>query len=213
MDLVKQIAEHLERGDDQAVAELTRTAIGQGLDAKRILDDGLIAGMATIGERFKAHEIFLPDVLLAARAMVAGTEELKPLLARAGIPALGKVVLGSVQGDLHDIGKNLVAIMLRGAGFETIDLGNDVAPERFVAAAREQGAAVIGLSALLTTTMPVMRQVVDLVRREAGDSIKVIVGGAPVSAAFAREIGADAYGYDAAHAVDQVKALVGTRAR
>ena len=211
MDLSKQIAEQLERGDEGAVAELTRTAIRQGLDPRRILDAGLIAGMATVGERFKAHEIFLPDVLLAARAMVAGMEELKPLLVRAGIPALGKVVLGSVQGDLHDIGKNLVAVMLRGAGFEIIDLGSDVAPERFVAAAREQGAAVIGLSALLTTTMPIMKQVVDLLHREAGNSIKVIVGGAPVSAAFAREIGADAYGYDAAHAVDQVKALIGAR--
>lgn len=213
MDLLEQISEHMKRGDDRAVAERTREAIRQGVETRRILDHGLIAGMTAVGEQFKAHEMFLPEVLLAARAMIAGMEELKPLLVREGIPALGKVVLGTVQGDLHDIGKNLVGIMLKGAGFEIIDLGNDVTPARFVETARKHEAAVIGLSALLTTTMPVMKQVVDLLRAEAGDEIKVIVGGAPVSAAFAREIGADAYGYDAAHAVDQVKALAGGRSR
>lgn len=211
MDLLEQISNSLKGGEDAQVAELTREAIRRGLDTKKILDDGLIAGMATVGAQFKAHEIFLPEVLLAARAMYAGMEELKPLLVKEGIPSLGKIVIGSVQGDLHDIGKNLVGIMLKGAGFEIIDLGNDVAPERFVETAKKHDASVIGLSALLTTTMPVMRKVVDLVKEQGGGKIKVIVGGAPLSEAFAGEIGADAYGYDAANAVDQVTRLIGRR--
>ena len=166
--------------------------------------------MTAVGERFKAHEIFLPDVLMAAKAMYSGMDELKPLLIREGIESVGKVVLGTVQGDLHDIGKNLVGIMLKGAGFEIIDLGNDVAPDCFVQAAREQNAPVIGMSALLTTTMPAMAGVVNLVREQGlAGKIKTIVGGAPVSEAFAREIGADAYGFDAANAVDCVKRLIG----
>lgn len=208
MELTGQISESLQRGQDGEVKKLTREAIAEGIAAKKILDDGLIAGMAVVGDKFKAHEIFLPEVLLAARAMYAGMDELKPLLVRDGVPLLGKIVIGSVQGDLHDIGKNLVGIMLRGAGFEVIDLGNDVSPERFVQTAREHGAPVIGMSALLTTTMPVMKKVVDLLKAEAHGGIKVIVGGAPVSAEFAREIGADAYGYDAANAVDRVKGLL-----
>jgi 5-methyltetrahydrofolate--homocysteine methyltransferase len=212
VELLAQISESLQRGEDEQVSELTRKAIEQRLETKKILDDGLIAGMAIVGEQFKAHEIFLPEVLLAARAMYAGMEELRPLLIREGIPSLGKIVIGSVQGDLHDIGKNLVGIMLKGAGFEVIDLGNDVPPERFVETARERGAPVIGMSALLTTTMPVMKKVVDLVKEQADGQIKVIVGGAPVSREFAHEIGADAYGYDAANAVDQVKGLLGSLA-
>jgi 5-methyltetrahydrofolate--homocysteine methyltransferase len=177
---------------------------------KAILDDGLIAGMTVVGDRFREHEIFLPDVLLAARAMYAGMELLKPLLIRDGVPAIGKVVIGTVRGDLHDIGKNLVGIMLKGAGLEVIDLGHDVPPQKMVDAAREHGATVIGMSALLTTTMPVMREVVDLLRVQGlAGRIRTVVGGAPVTAAFAREIGADAYGFDAANAVDVVKALVG----
>jgi 5-methyltetrahydrofolate--homocysteine methyltransferase len=166
--------------------------------------------MNRVGELFKCHEIYLPDVLMAAQAMNAGMEQLKPLLVKAGIPLVGKVVLGSVQGDLHDIGKNLVGVLLKGAGLEVIDLGNDVAPERFVEAARLHDAPVIGMSALLTTTMPVMGRVVRLVQEQGlGDRIKTIIGGAPVTEKFAREIGADAYGYDAANAVERVKALVG----
>jgi 5-methyltetrahydrofolate--homocysteine methyltransferase len=208
--VLAEIAEHLIDGDDDKVAELTGQAIEQKLPAKQILDDGLIAGMDVVGQRFKSHEIYLPEVLLAARAMYAGMDQLKPLLVQEGIPPIGKVVLGSVQGDLHDIGKNLVSIMLRGAGFEVIDLGTDVAPERFVEAARSEDAPVIGMSALLTTTMPAMRKVVELVKREElGGQVKTIVGGAPLSEAFASEIGADAYGYDAANAVERVKGLVG----
>jgi 5-methyltetrahydrofolate--homocysteine methyltransferase len=168
--------------------------------------------MSVVGDRFREHEIFLPDVLLAARAMYAGMDLLKPLLIREGIPSIGRVVIGSVRGDLHDIGKNLVGIMLKGAGFDVIDLGHDVPPERMVTTAMEQEASVIGMSALLTTTMPVMREVVDLLRRANPDGrIRTIVGGAPVTHAFAREIGADAYGFDAANAVDVVKDLVGRR--
>jgi len=210
MEVLRRIAESLQRGEDEAVLELTRQAIERQLPAGRILDEGLIAGMGVVGERFRAHQIFLPDVLLAAKAMYAGMGLLKPLLAQEGVPLVGKVVIGSVRGDLHDIGKNLVGIMLKGAGFEVIDLGNDVSPERFVDTATAEGAPVIGMSALLTTTMTVMKEVVDLIRqRELAGRVKTIVGGAPVSAEFAHEIGADAYGFDAANAVDRVKALVG----
>jgi 5-methyltetrahydrofolate--homocysteine methyltransferase len=208
MEILKRLAARLEEGDAEATAEETRAALAAGLAPKAILDGGLIAGMGTVGEKFRTHEIVLPDVLLAARAMVAAVEILKPLLAGGEVPVRGRVVLGTVQGDLHDIGKNLVGILLRGAGFDVVDLGHDVAPERFVEAARTSGARVIGLSALLTTTMPVMRQVVERVRAEKL-AVRVIVGGAPVSAAFAREIGADDYGYDAASAVERVRALVG----
>ncbi|HUU85144.1 MAG TPA: corrinoid protein [Phycisphaerae bacterium] len=209
MDLLEQISEQLISGEDEQVGKLTRQAIDQRLPAQDILDRGLIAGMNVVGARFKAHEIFLPEVLLAARAMYAGMDQLKPLLIEEGIPPIGKIVLGSVQGDLHDIGKNLVGIMLKGAGFEVIDLGNDVAPERFVDAAQKEGASVIGMSALLTTTMPMMKNVADLVKqRGLSGKVKTIVGGAPVSAEYAAEIGADAYGFDAANAVDRVKSLV-----
>ncbi|MBN2362277.1 MAG: corrinoid protein [Deltaproteobacteria bacterium] len=211
MDLLTRLSESLQGGDADQVAELTRQALAAGLAPKPILDQGLIAGMTVVGDRFKAHEIFLPDVLLAAKAMYAGLDLLRPLLAKAGVATGGRVVIGTVRGDLHDIGKNLVAIMLRGAGLEVIDLGKDVAPERFVAAAQEHGAQVIGMSALLTTTMPVMRQVVDLCReRGLYGKVKLIVGGAPLSAEYAREIGADAYCFDGVNAVDVVKRYLGT---
>lgn len=211
MEILKQISGSLIRGDDEAVAELTRSALEQGVAPKQVLDDGLIAAMSTVGERFKAHEIFLPDVLLSAKAMYAGMDKLRPLLIKEGIPSAGKVVLGSVQGDLHDIGKNLVSVLLKGAGFEIIDLGSDVAPDKFVDAAMEQDAPLIGMSALLTTTMPVMKKVVELLKERRLDGrIKTIVGGAPVSKDFAQNIGADAYGFDAANAVDCVKSLIGS---
>ena len=210
MEILKQISENLQHGDDDAVRQLTQQAIEQKLPAEQILDDGLLAGMAVIGRQFKAHEVFLPDVLLAAKAMHAGMDLLKQLLADEGVPNVGKVVIGSVKGDMHDIGKNLVGIMLKGAGFEVIDLGADVAPEQFVDAAVTEGAPVIGMSALLTTTMMVMKDVVELVKqRDLTGRVKTIVGGAPVSAEFAKEIGADAHGFDAAIAVERVKALAG----
>ncbi len=213
MDLLAQLADHLLHGDDDRVAALTRQALQDGLPPKEVLDHGLIAGMNKVGELFKCHEIYLPDVLLAAQAMNAGMAELKPLLVKEGIPTLGRVVLGSVQGDLHDIGKNLVAVLLKGAGFEVIDLGSDVAPERFVETAQTHNARVIGMSALLTTTMPMMARVVTLLRdRGLAGRVKTIIGGAPVTEKFAQQIGADAHGYDAANAVERVKALVGLTA-
>jgi 5-methyltetrahydrofolate--homocysteine methyltransferase len=210
MDILAEIANSVISGDDERVGELTRQVIGDATSPASILDDGLIAGMNVVGERFKRHEIFLPDVLLAARAMYAGMDLLKPLLIEEGIPSMGRVVIGSVQGDLHDIGKNLVGIMLRGAGFEVVDLGRDVAPEQLVEAAGNSDALVIGMSALLTTTMPVMNDVVERIEKEGlSGKVKTIVGGAPVNEQFAREIGADAYGYDAANAVDRVRQLMG----
>lgn len=210
MEIMHELSQTLQNGDAGRVAELTRQAIRDGMDTRTILDEGLIAAMSVIGERFKRHEIFLPDVLLAAKAMYAGMDLLKPLLVKEGIPTIGKVVIGTVQGDLHDIGKNLVGIMLKGAGFDVIDLGNDVSPERFVDAAEKEGADVIGLSALLTTTMPVMRDVVELARKRRiyGDT-RIIVGGAPLSADYAREIGAHAYCFDGMSAVEYVKNLLG----
>jgi 5-methyltetrahydrofolate--homocysteine methyltransferase len=209
VELVEQIAQRLTEGDEVAVAAAVRQALDAGLPAARILTDGLLAGMSEISRRFKAHEIYLPDVLLAAQAMQAGMELLKPHLIGKAVPSRGKVVLGTVQGDLHDIGKNLVGIMLRGAGYEVIDLGHDVPPQKFIETAVAEQAPVIGLSALLTTTMPVMKTVVDLVRQQGlAGKVRVIVGGAPVSENFARQIGADAYGYDAANAVERVNELL-----
>jgi 5-methyltetrahydrofolate--homocysteine methyltransferase len=210
MEILARIAEDLRLGEEGRVAELTRQALAMGISPKEILDRGLIAGMNVVGDKFRHHEMFLPDVLMAARAMYAGMDVLQPLLIAAGIPLRGKVVIGTVRGDLHDIGKNLVAILLRGAGFEVIDLGNDVAPERFVQAAKDAGATVIGMSALLTTTMPVMKEVVDLLReRGLHGRIRTIVGGAPLSEEIAREFGADAYAFDGANAIERVQALIG----
>lgn len=209
MEILKEIAGNIQDGDADKVSELTKQAIAQKLPPKKILDDGLLAGMSIIGNRFKEHEIFLPDVLLAAKAMYAGLDMLKPLLASEGVPTIGKVVLGSVQGDLHDIGKNLVGIMLKGAGFDVIDIGNDVAPEKFVETAKNENAGFIGMSALLTTTMPVMKRVVELLKEQGlSGKIRTIIGGAPVNGEFAGEIGADLYAYDAASAVERVKGLV-----
>ena len=212
MTILADISGAIIAGDHQTAGERTRKAIAQGLPPKTILDEGLVAGMTVVGDRFRDHDIFLPDVLLAAKAMYAGMDLLKPLLVGEGIPSAGTVVIGSVRGDLHDIGKNLVGIMLRGAGFEVVDLGHDVAPARMVETARERSAAVIGMSALLTTTMPAMREVVELLRQEHLDGkVRTVVGGAPVTETFARSIGADAYAFDAANAVDVVKDLVGRR--
>lgn len=203
------LSDALQRGDVRGVAALTAEAIARGLDPRSILDGGLISGMTAVGDRFKRHEIFLPHVLLAARAMYAGMDLLKPLLVRDGVAGAGRVIIGTVRGDLHDIGKNLVGIMLKGAGFEVIDLGNDVSPERFIETAVRERADVIGLSALLTTTMPVMREVVEQAERAGIRSrTRIIVGGAPLTAEFAAGIGADAYCFDAVSAVDYVSACV-----
>jgi 5-methyltetrahydrofolate--homocysteine methyltransferase len=210
MDILNEISECMQRGDDAKTAELTQQAIDAGMSASEILNDGLLAGMAIVGRKMGAHEIFLPEVLLAARAMTAGVDLLKPLLMAEDVQSSGKVVIGTMKGDMHDIGKNLVGIMLEGAGFEIVDLGTDVPPERFVEAAENEKASVVGLSALLTTTMTGMKDVVDLIESKGlRDQIKVIVGGAPLSQAFADEIGADGYGYDANKAVGLVKELTG----
>jgi 5-methyltetrahydrofolate--homocysteine methyltransferase len=210
MEILTGIRDALQQGDDQQVRKLTAEALGAGLPAGEVLQQGLLAGMSVVGEQFRLREIFLPDVLLSARAMYAGLDVLRPHLASAGVASRGKVVIGTVKGDLHDIGKNLVGIMLKGAGFEVVDLGHDVAPEAFVDTAVREGATLIGMSALLTTTMTRMRDVVALLReRGLAGRIRTIVGGAPVSSDFAREIGADDYACDAATAVDRVKALLG----
>jgi len=209
MNELTKISEALQVGDDKVVYENTKMAIEQGVPAKTILDDGLIAGMNVISEKFRKHEIFLPHVLLAAKAMYAGMDILKPLFVKDKIPTRGKIVIGTVQGDLHDIGKNLVGIMLKGAGFEVIDLGKDVSAENFVDTAQKENADVIGMSALLTTTQPVMKKVVEKLKEKGLDNkIKTIVGGAPLSSEYADLIGANAYSYDAANAVISVSELV-----
>ncbi len=210
MDLLNEISEALQKGDGAKVGELTQKAIDEGMEPKDILDNGLIAGMDVIGRRFRNHEIFLPEVLLSARAMYASMDLLKPLFLQDEVPSIGKVVLGTVQGDLHDIGKNLVGIMLRGAGFEIVDLGKDVPPEVFVDTAEKEEAGIIGMSALLTTTAPAMIRVIEILKERGLEGrIKTIVGGAPVSQDLADEIGADAYGYDAANAVETVRGIAG----
>lgn len=210
MEILQQISESLQRGDHEQVAEFTQQAIDADLSATEILNDGLLSGMDVVGQRFGAHEIFLPELLLAARAMNAGIDLLKPMFLGGEMPTQGKVVIGTVKGDLHDIGKNLVGIMLKGAGYEVVDVGTDVVPKVFVDTAEAENASVIGLSALLTTTMTGMKEVVDLIKdRGLQGKIKVIVGGAPLSKEFAESIGADAYGYDASNAVEIVKELAG----
>ncbi|MBI4404792.1 MAG: corrinoid protein [Deltaproteobacteria bacterium] len=210
MELLTQISEALQQGNEELVHQGTQQAIAEKIPPKKILDDGLIAGMNAIGERFGRHEVFLPDVLMAAKAMVKGMEPLKPLLIRDDVPSLGKVVIGTVQGDLHDIGKNLVGIMLKGAGFEVVDLGKSVSPEKFIDAAVNENAEIIGMSALLTTTMSVMKKVTELRKQKnLQGKIKIVVGGAPVTKEFATEIGADGYAFDAANSVACVKQLMG----
>jgi len=209
-DILQKIASSLYNGENEAVAELVKQALDQSMAAEEILRGGLIAGMDEVGKDFKAGELFVPEVLIAARAMHAGMGVLRPLLAEADVPSAGKYIIGTVKGDLHDIGKNLVKMMLEGAGFEMIDLGTDAEPADFVAAVREHQPHLVGMSALLTTTMVQMKSTIEALE-EAGlrDSIKIMVGGAPVTAAFAEEIGADGYAPDAATAVDIARSLVG----
>ena len=198
-----QISEKLQKGKAKDVKALVQQAIDAGVPAQEILEKGLIAGMNVVGEKFRSNEIFVPEVLVAARAMNMGAQLLKPLLAADGVKASGRVCIGTVQGDLHDIGKNLVKMMMEGKGLEVIDLGTDVSAETFVQTAKEQGCQVICCSALLTTTMPVMAEVVKAAEA-AGirDRVKIMIGGAPVSDEFRAQIGADAYTPDAASAAD-----------
>ena len=204
------LAENLINGKAQEVKELTQKALDDGVSPGEILNAGLIKGMSVVGERFKNNEFYVPEVLIAARAMHSGMDILKPKLAESGVEPIGTVLLGTVKGDLHDIGKNLVAMMLEGAGFEVIDLGIDVPPEKFVQAVEEQGGDVIAMSALLTTTMTQMKTTLEALE-EAGvkGKVKTLIGGAPVTQNYADEIGADGYARDAASAADKAKELLG----
>jgi len=209
--LLKKIASDIYDGKIVEIAELVQGALDQGIEPEEILAGGLIAGMDEVGKAFKAGDLFVPEVLLSARVMHAGMDVLRPLLAESDVPSTGKYLIGTVKGDMHDIGKNLVKMMLEGAGFETIDLGTDVQPEAFVAAVRDHQPDILGMSALLTTTMLNMKATIEAVE-EAGlrDSVKIMVGGAPVTATFAERIGADAYAPDAVTAVDVAKSISGS---
>jgi len=204
---LKALAEAVIRGDQAKAVEVTKAALKEKTAPKKVLDEGLIAGMDVVGSRFKNNEIYIPEVLIAARAMKMAMEVLEPELVKAGVKPIGKLLIGTVQGDLHDIGKNLVAMMLKGAGFEVIDLGVDVSPEKFAAEAKARGVNLIGMSALLTTTMPGMEKTIKALQ-QAGLKVKVMVGGAPVTQSFADKIGAQGYAPDAASAVDTAKKLV-----
>jgi len=202
------IADAVERGDRDLAVQTVSDALAEGMTPGQILDEALIAGMTSIGVKFKNNEVFIPEVLIAARAMAGAMEILEPKLVESGVEPRGKVVIGTVKQDLHDIGKNLVAMMLKGGGFKVVDLGVDVAPEAFVEAAKTEGVQVVALSALLTTTMPNMKAVVDALKRAAVTDVKVMIGGAPVTQAFADEIGAAGYAPDAGSAVDLVTELI-----
>jgi 5-methyltetrahydrofolate--homocysteine methyltransferase len=206
-----EIAQAVINGKAAEVQRLVQEALAAGASPLSIINQGLIAGMQVVTERFKHNEIYVPEVLIAARAMTAGLNIVKPQVAVTDLKPVAKVVIGTVKGDLHDIGKKLVAMMLEGAGFEIVDLGIDVAPEKFVAAVAEHEPQIVGMSALLTTTMPSMAQTIKLLA-ESGlrDRVKVIIGGAPITAAYAKEIGADGYAPDAGSAVDAAKELART---
>ena len=204
---LKALADAVINGDSNKAVEITKAALEEGTAAKDVLDEGLIAGMDIIGDRFKKNEIYIPEVLIAARAMKMAMEVLEPELIKAGVEPIGKLLIGTVQGDLHDIGKNLVAMMLKGAGFEVIDLGVDVGPEKFVEQVKAANVHLIGMSSLLTTTMPGMEKTVKALK-DAGISAKIMIGGAPVTQDYADKIGADGYAPDAASAVDMAKSLV-----
>ncbi len=203
MSVINEISALVQKGDRRGVKTAVATALSEGFTAKEILDDGLIGGMMVIGEKFKRDEVYVPEVLIAARAMNMGVSVLKPYLTREGVEPVGKAVICTVQGDLHDIGKNLVKMMLGGVGIECIDLGTDISAEQVVEAVKESGAEIVALSSLLTTTMEYHKDIVDALK-EAGlrDSVKVMIGGAPVNAEFAEQVGADGYAPDAATAAD-----------
>src|SRR3989339_1784056 len=207
MSVLNQISEALMKGKANDVAALVTKAISEKISAEDILNKGLLAGMSVIGERFKKNEVYVPEVLIAARAMKAGMQILQPKLTSAGVKPIGIAVIGTVKGDLHDIGKNLVGMMLEGGGFKVIDIGIDASPEKFINATKESKASVIAMSALLTTTMVAMKSDIEELKK-AGDNAKVMIGGAPVTQAYADEIGASGYAPDAASAVDKAKELL-----
>jgi len=207
MSILEEMAASLMKGKANDVKTAVQKALADGIEPRTILNEGLLSGMGVIGERFKKNEVYVPEVLIAARAMKAGMEFLQPALVKSGVEPRGIAVVGTVKGDLHDIGKNLVCMMLEGAGLKVVDIGIDVDPAKFVEQAKINNARVIGVSALLTTTMTNMKAVVDAVK-ESGINAKVMIGGAPVTQAFCDEIGADGYAPDAASAADLAVSLL-----
>jgi corrinoid protein of di/trimethylamine methyltransferase len=206
---MQEISEALQKGKANDVKEMVQSELDKGTSAKSILEEGLMAGMDVVGRRFKANEIYVPEVLIAARAMAAGTDLLKPQLVSEDVQAKGTIVLGTVKGDLHDIGKNLVKMMFEGKGFNVVDLGTDVPADKFVAAAAENKADIVACSALLTTTMTEMKTIIDAFTASgARDSVKIMIGGAPVTQQYCESIGADAYAADAASAAESAVAFI-----
>lgn len=207
---MRAIADAVKAGRAKIVKQLVNEAVEQGATAEQILNEALVVGMVELGEMFKNNEVYVPEVLIAARAMKAGMTIIKPLLLEQDIPMLGTVAIGTVKGDLHDIGKNLVGMMLEGSGFTVIDLGVDVTPEQYIDAIKNQGAQIIGMSALLTTTMTSMKEIIEAIK-EAGlrDQVKIMIGGAPITQEYADEIGADGFSVDAASATELAKKLLG----
>ena len=209
MSILEEISEFLQKGKRKNVKALIEQALEEGIDPKIILKEGLMSGMSIIGGKFKREEVFVPDVMMAARAMNVGLSILEPKLVEAGNEPIGRVVIGTVQGDLHDIGKNLTAMLLKGAGFEIYDMGVDVSAEAFLEKAEEVNADIIGLSALLSTTMSQMKEVIDLLKeKNLRDKYIVMIGGAPITNEFAEEIGVDYYTPDAASAAEVAKKAV-----
>jgi len=206
---LNNVSEALQRGDAEKVAELVKQALEENLLPKDILENGLIKGMEIIGVKFKKNEVYVPEVLIAARAMHAGMDVLKPKLIETGVKNIGTVAIGTVKGDLHDIGKNLVKMMLEGAGFEVIDLGIDVSVDKFVEAVKVHQPNIVGMSALLTTTMVNMPEVIKALKAaDLRDKVKIMIGGAPITQNYADQIGADGYSPDAASAVDNAKTFI-----
>ena len=209
MPQLSDLTDAVAAGKRNDAVRLTQELLAAGLAPRAIVEQGLVPGMAIVGDRFKRNEVFVPEMLVAARAMKESFKLLEPLLVQAGITPKYTAIIGTVQGDLHDIGKNLVATMWRGANFKIVDLGTNVSPERYIAAARENGAQLVGLSALLTTTMGAMKDTVAALRAATLPGVKVIVGGAPITQEFANSIGADGFAADAGTAIDVAKQLVG----
>jgi 5-methyltetrahydrofolate--homocysteine methyltransferase len=208
-DLIQNIYDDVVAGDQSGVEEGVRAALAEGTEAKTLLREGLVEAMDEVGSRFESGEYYIPDMVIAARAMKSGLEILKPELVESGVDPLGTIVLGTVKGDMHDIGKNLVGMMMEGSGFNVIDIGTDVSPERFTAAIQEHQPQIVGFSALLTTTMMNMGTTIDeLANAGVRENVKIIVGGPPVSEAFAQEIGADGYAADASQAVTIAKSML-----
>ena len=210
MKIFEELADEVQKGNSESVEALTKKALSEDISAEDILNNGLVAGMNIVSKKFKNNEIFIPEVLISAKSMYSGLGILKPLLAEANVQSKGKVVIGTVKGDLHDIGKNIVAMLLQGAGFDVVDLGADVPKEKFLEFVKNERVDILGMSALLTTTMIYMKETIEALKN-AGlrENIKVIIGGAPVTESYAAQIDADGYAPDAASAVDLTKRLLG----